>query len=73
MGMTRQELIDAMDQGLPVKWMNSGYDCYKDTEGQYIKASRSSGHTIGIFHKDNIGMNIDAEDCYISTATWTNL
>lgn len=64
--MTRQELIDAMDKGLPVKCVNDGYDCYKDTSGQYLKTFRHNGYTIGIFHKDNIGMNVDAEDCYIS-------
>ncbi len=63
--MTRQELIDAMDKGLPVRWMNDGYECYKDTSGQYLKTFIHNGHTIGIFHRDNVGMNVNPEDCYI--------
>lgn len=63
--MTRQELIDAMDKGLPVRWMNDGYKCYKDTAGQYLQTCIRNGSTIGIFHQDNVGMNVKPEDCYI--------
>tara|TARA_R110000765_G_scaffold313756_2_gene406699 strand:+ start:178 stop:453 length:276 start_codon:yes stop_codon:yes gene_type:complete len=63
--MTRTELIAAMDAGLPVRWMNDGYECYKDTTGEYLKTFTPNDHTIGIFHRDGVGMNVDASDCYI--------
>ena len=67
--MTRQELIDAMDAGLPVRWMNDGYHCYRDSVGQYLKTFIHNDHTIGIFHRDGVGMNVDPADCYILEET----
>lgn len=63
--MTKQELIDAMELGLPVKWKNDGYICYKGKCGEYLKTFIHNDHTIGIFHRDGVGMNIDPSDCYI--------
>lgn len=63
--MTRQQLIDAMDAGLDVRWHNDGYVCYLDTSGQYLKTFTPNGYTIGIFHRDGAGMNITPSDCYI--------
>ena len=62
--MTRQELINAMDEGKAVRWMHDGYICYKDKSGQYLKTFEHNNHTIGIFHRDGIGMNINPADCY---------
>ena len=71
--MTRQELIKAMDDGLQVRWKNDGYKCYKDTfqsgNSEYRKTFTPNGYTIGIFHRDNIGMNLDPADCYIKENT----
>jgi len=63
--MTKQQLIDAMDAGLDVRWHNDGYICYRDRSGQYLKTFEPNGHTIGIFHRDGVGMNITPSDCYI--------
>jgi hypothetical protein len=63
--MTREELVEAMNAGLPVRWKNDGYVCYLDTSGQYLKTFTPNDHTIGIFHRDGIGMNVDPADCYI--------
>lgn len=63
--MTRQELVDAMDAGLPVRWKNDGYHCYLDEAGQYLKTFIPNDHTIGIFHRDGVGMNVEPSDCYI--------
>jgi hypothetical protein len=63
--MTREELIQAMNTGLDVRWMNDGYICYLDTSGEYLKTFTPNDHTIGIFHKDGVGMNVDPKDCYI--------
>ena len=63
--MTREELIDAMDSGLDVRWMNDGYKCYRDTSGEYLKTFTHNQHTIGIFHRDGIGMNVNPADCYL--------
>lgn len=63
--MTREQLIAAMDSGLPVRWKNDGYKCYRDRCGQYLKTFEPNGHTIGIFWRDGIGMNVDPRDCYI--------
>ena len=69
--MTRQELIKAMDDGLEVRWKNDGYECYKDTfpsgNSEYRTTFIPNGYTIGIFHRDNIGMNLDPRDCYLKT------
>ena len=63
--MTREELVEAMNAGLPVRWKKDGYVCYLDTSGQYLKTFTPNDHTIGIFHRDGIGMNVDPADCYI--------
>lgn len=64
--MTRQEFIKAMDQGKKVHWHNRGYICYRDKGGEYLKTFTPNGHTIGIFHRDGVGMNITLADCYIA-------
>jgi hypothetical protein len=33
--------------------------------GQYLKTFEPNGWTIGVFHRDGIGMNVDPKDCYI--------
>jgi hypothetical protein len=63
--MTRQELIDAMDAGKQVRWMNDGYICYRTEYGEYLKTFTPNDYTIGIFHRDGVGMNVDPKDCYI--------
>lgn len=67
--MTREEFIQAMDDGLAVRWSNDGYHCYKSNYGEYLVTFEPNGHTIGIFHKDGIGMNIFLDDCYIKEET----
>lgn len=64
--MTRQEFISAMDQGKVVHWHNKGYICYRSESGEYLKTFTPNNHTIGIFHRDGVGMNITLEDCYIA-------
>ena len=64
--MTRQELIDAMDQGKTVHWHNKGYICYRNDGGEYLNTFTPTKNTIGIFHRDGIGMNIKPEDCFIA-------
>ena len=63
--MTKQELINAMDAGLSVRWKNDGYHCYRDSAGQYLKTFTHNDYTIGIFHRDGVAMNVDPSDCYI--------
>lgn len=63
--MTRSELIEAIDAGKEVYWKNEGYICYRDNLGQYLLTYTPNSYTIGIFHLDNIGMNIDSSDCFI--------
>lgn len=63
--MTRSELIAAMDTGKAVRWKNDGYELYLDTSGQYLKTFTPNNHTIGVFHRDGVGMNVDPADCYI--------
>lgn len=63
--MTRQELIDAMDAGKDVRWASDIYLCYRDSIGQYLNTCTINDSTIGIFHRDGIGMNIDPADCYV--------
>lgn len=64
--MTKKELIKAMDEGKTVHWHNKGYICYRTKCGEYLKTFRPNSHTIGIFHKDGIGMNIYPKDCFIA-------
>jgi hypothetical protein len=33
--------------------------------GQYLKTFIYNDYTIGIFHRDGVGMNLDPSDCYI--------
>ena len=63
--MTREQLIAAMDAGLDVRSGNDGYKCYKDCLGQYLKTFTHNDYTIGVFHRDMIGMNVDLSKCYI--------
>ena len=63
--MTKGELIAAMDAGLPVRCGNDGYELYLDTSGDYLKTFTPNGYTIGVFHRDKIGMNVNPSDCYI--------
>jgi hypothetical protein len=67
--MTRNELIEAMNLGKDVRWSNNLYSCYLNTypsgETEYLVTCSSNDYTIGIFHKDGIGMNIDPKECYI--------
>ena len=48
--MNREELVAAMDAGLPVRWKNDGYRLYRDTLGQYLQTFEP---------------NVDPKDCYI--------
>jgi len=63
--MTLNELIEAMDVGKKVYWKNLGYICFRDNLGQYLLTYTPNGYTIGIFHRDNVGMNIDPSDCFM--------
>ena len=63
--MTKQELIDAMDAGNPVYWHHEGYICYKSKSGEYLKTFIHNDHTIGIFHRYGVGMNLKPEDCFM--------
>ena len=63
--MNREELVAAMDAGLPVRWKNDGYQLHLDTSGEYLMSHETNGWTIGVFHRDGIGMNVDPKDCYI--------
>lgn len=63
--MTREQLIAAMDDGLDVRSGNDGYKCYKDSLGQYLKTFTHNDYTIGVFHRDMIGMNVNLSECYI--------
>lgn len=66
--MTRQELIDAMDAGKQVRWMNDSYICYRSKYGEYLQTCTHNDSTIGIFHRDGVGMNVNPKDCYILEA-----
>ena len=63
--MNRAYLISLMDENRDVRWKSDIYKCYKDKLGQYLLTCTVNDHTIGIFHKDGIGMNIDPKDCYV--------
>ena len=63
--MTLQEFVAAMDAGLPVHWHHEGYICYKSECGEYLKTFIHNDHTIGIFHRDGVGINVTLEDCFI--------
>lgn len=63
--MTPSELIEAIDTGEKVYWKNESNICYKDNLGKYLLTYRPNSYTIGIFHLDNIGMNIDPSDCFM--------
>ena len=68
--MTIKELKKAMDDGEDVRWANDLYKCflhqYKSCGTyEYLVTCTSNDHTIGIFHRDGIGMNIDPKKCYI--------
>lgn len=64
-GWSREYLIELMDQNRDVRWKTDIYKCYKDKLGQYLCTWGRNNHTIGIFHQDGVGMNIDPKDCYI--------
>ena len=56
--MTKEELIKAMDNSKEVRWKNDAYLCYKDKNGQYLLTYMFNDYTIGIFHRNGIGMNL---------------
>ena len=62
---SRDQLVNAMDAGRQVRWMHSGYICYRSKYGEYLKTCIHNDHTIGIFHRDGVGMNVKPQDCYI--------
>ena len=66
--MTKEELIKAMANSKEVRWKNDAYLCYKDENGQYLLTYMFNDYTIGIFHRDGIGMNLDPKDCYIKNS-----
>jgi hypothetical protein len=57
---------DTFQSGNVVKMLN-GYLVadYGKACSEYRKTFTPNGDTIGIFHRDNIGMNLDPADCYI--------
>jgi len=63
--MTREQLIEAMDEGLDIRWCNDGYICKRDNLGQYLLIYPSNGYTVGVFHSDGVGMNLNPNECYI--------
>ena len=66
--MTKEELIKAMDDSKEVRWKNDAYKCFKDKFGRYLVKCTLNDYTIGIFHRNGIGMNLDPEDCYIKNS-----
>lgn len=46
--MELQEIKQAVDAGLPVKWANAAYDVIKDLHGQYLIVCNLNGHCIGL-------------------------
>lgn len=62
---SRDQLVEAMDAEKQVRWMHSGYICYRSKYGEYLKTCIHNDHTIGIFHRDGVGMNVKPQDCYI--------
>ena len=64
--MTREELIDAMDNNKEIRWQNDNYRLYKsDITNQYLITSQFNGYTFCIFHRVGDGMNVDPKECYI--------
>ena len=64
--MTREELIDAMDNNKEIRWQNDNYRLYKsDITNKYLITSQFIVYTFCIFHRDGDGMNVDPKECYI--------
>lgn len=63
--MTIQEIKNAIDAGLRVKWANDGYDVVKDSLGQYLIVFRPNGHAIGLTDRAGNKLNGAAHQFYI--------
>ena len=64
--MTIQEIKNAVDAGLRVKWANNGYDVVKDSFGQYLIVFRPNGSTIGLTNRAGDKLNGAAYQFYIA-------
>lgn len=56
--MTYDQVIRAVDNGVPVYWMNEGYQVIKDRLGRYLVAYTSNEYVTPLLAGD-------CEDCYI--------
>ena len=65
--MTLDEIIEAVDAGLPVRWANSGYHVTRDSIGQLIIECVQNQHIIGLTWADGVTLNGKPEDFYIDT------
>mgnify|MGYP006935514056 CR=1 FL=1 len=62
--MTTQEIKNAVDAGLTVRWSNGAYTVIKDTKGEYfIKCS--TGNSIGLTWMDGTTLNGKEADFFI--------
>jgi len=63
--MTVQEIKQAVDYGLPVRWSNSLYHVIKDSFNQYLIVCQSNQYTIGLTWQDDKTLNGEPEEFYI--------
>ncbi len=64
--MTIQEIKNAVDAGLRVKWANDGYDVVKDSIGQYLIIYRPTSYAIGLTNRAGNKLNGAAYQFYIA-------
>lgn len=63
--MNLQEIKEAIDKGKTVHWGNDSYTVIKDRIGQYL-IKHVNGHCIGLTWSDNVTLNGNESDFYIS-------
>jgi hypothetical protein len=62
---TIEQIKTAVDNGLPVKWANRGYDVIRDKIGRYLIIFRPNNHAIGLTDISGNKLNGDIERFYI--------
>jgi len=64
--MTLEEILKAVDEGLPVYWQSKGYVVERPSQSsQCVIHALSTGHCIGLTWADGVTLNGREEEFYI--------
>lgn len=65
--MTLDEIIEAVDAGLEVRWANSSYHVIRGARGHLLIDCQTTGGCIGLTWADGVTLNGKPDEFYIET------